>query len=77
MLRNKQNLRENFNFLILEIDVIILSEIWIYNSEITSINIDDFKIFVNCKDGYRSGGVIVYLRDPILRNTGSILLNYY
>lgn len=40
-----------------------MTEIWILSSELTMYNINGYTQYANCNDGYRSGGVIVFVKD--------------
>lgn len=66
---NIRSLRSNFdNFISLisnyshMLSVIILSEIWIYNDEISFYSIDNFDSFFCCRNFNRSGGIVVFAR---------------
>src|SRR5699024_2103965 len=66
---NIRSLRENFVSFIAQLstldrypDVIILSEIWIYDNEIHFYSIPDFVCHFNCDNARRSGGVAIDVR---------------
>lgn len=60
---NIRSIRQNFglfqallNLLNNEMDIIILSEIWIKKQEIKLYNIPDYHMLYNCREKNRSGG---------------------
>lgn len=64
---NIQSMRSHFDELYLMllnvfdfIDVLILTEIWIKDNEISFYNLDKFDMFYSCRDYNKSGGVVVY-----------------
>src|SRR5690606_19025194 len=69
---NIRSLRENFYDFVAQIntldtppDVIILTEIWIYQNEVDFFNIKGYKSFFKTNEKSRSGGVAVYLNHSV------------
>lgn len=67
---NIRSLRQNFNLFVAnlsqlnyEIDIIVLTEIWIFEEEISFYKIPGYTSFANCNEEYRSGGIITFIRD--------------
>lgn len=65
---NIRSMRENFEFFMLQFgaqnvlpEIIILTEIWIFENEVDNYKIPGYNTFHNCNQSYRSGGVIVYV----------------
>jgi hypothetical protein len=70
--QNIRSLRKNFDAFVCELDllknlpnVIILTEIWIDESEVNFYNLPNYRSFVKCNSSYRSGGVVVFVSDKI------------
>jgi hypothetical protein len=70
--QNIRSLRKNFYSFVSELytvdrlpDVIILTEIWIEESEVNLYSIANYSSFVKCNPNQRSGGVAVFLSDKI------------
>lgn len=40
-------------------DIIVLTEIWIYENDVDIYKIPGYKVYYHCNQSYRSGGVIV------------------
>lgn len=69
---NIRSMRENFEFFIMQFgpknvmpDVIILTEIWIFENEVNNFKIPGYKSFHNCNQSYRSGGVIIFVLEDL------------
>ena len=67
---NIRSLRANFNEFksllfcyIKNVQIIILSEIWVSEHEVNLYSIDGYNMFNCCRNFNRSGGVIVYVRE--------------
>lgn len=67
---NIQSIRSNFDSLNIflseaefKIDIIILTETWICDSEIDFYKLNNYNIFHCCREYNRSGGVIVYVKN--------------
>jgi len=80
--QNIRSVRKNFDVFLLELnsnsfypDVIILSEIWINSNESNLYNIPHYSQFIKCNNGYRSGGIVVYLHES-LEKIDCCLLNF-
>lgn len=75
---NIRSLRKNWDLFCLYMkmnslspDVIILSEIWIYDIESKFYQLPNYHAFFNCNDTYRSGGIAIFCKEnlhPQLRN---------
>lgn len=70
--QNIRSLRQNFDLFTAELennnilaDIVILSEIWIKSVEVDFYNIPNFKLYANCNDNYRAGGIAVFVKDSI------------
>jgi hypothetical protein len=46
-------------------EIIILTEVWIYEEELFEFEIDNYNIYANCNTNYRAGGVIIYVKKCI------------
>jgi hypothetical protein len=88
--QNIRSARKNFdNFLshiiknIDEIDVIVLTEIYIYQKELKFYNIEGFHLFAKPREFNRGGGIIIYVKNDLkineinieLLSTESLILN--
>lgn len=69
---NIRSLRKNINLFIANkhnvkrrIDIIIMSEMWIFLNKISHYKIPEYKSFGNTNDYYGAGGVIIYIKDHI------------
>lgn len=69
---NVRSLRRNFDLFLANIhsldckvDLIILSETWIFDDEVGQFKIPGFNMFFNCNQSYRAGGIIAYVKDHI------------
>lgn len=69
---NIRSLRANFEQLLLYFqnrnfwpEIIVLSEIWVYDSEINFYKIYGYNSFSKCNNSYRSGGVVIYYRENL------------
>jgi hypothetical protein len=70
--QNIRSLRQNYDSLICNIQtlsvipkLIFLSEIWIKDQELANFSITGYKLFANCNNNYRAGGVAVYVSDGL------------
>lgn len=66
--QNIRSLRQNFDFLIGNLEsfvnlpeIIFVSEIWIYSCEVEDYHIPNYNFFANTNDTYSSGGVGVFV----------------
>lgn len=70
--QNIRSMRANFdcfcaNFRALCLpQIIVLSEIWIEDCELTSYNIRDYSLHANCNNSYRAGGVAAFVHNDII-----------
>lgn len=69
---NIGSLRKNINLFIAnihnvkrDIDIITMSEMWIFKNKISHYKIPEYKSFGKMNDYYRAGGVIIYVIDHI------------
>src|SRR6266481_3113323 len=69
---NIASIRKHFDSLLTQLhtlaklpNVIVLTEIWIFPSEIPFYNIEGYKGYFLCNDTYRSGGVAVFVQENI------------
>jgi hypothetical protein len=69
---NIRSMRENFDPFILQLqsraklpDVIILSEVWISQSEVGYYNLPNYHCYANCNETYRAGGVVCYVNNAL------------
>lgn len=67
---NIRSMRKNFNsflaeFLLIKenIDIIVLTEVWISSDEVDFYKISGYNSFASCNDNYRAGGVVCFLND--------------
>lgn len=65
-------MRQNFNEFLAKLDtfdnapdIIVLSEIWIYNSEINLYQLPGYQAMFQCRDDQRSGGIAVYIKSHL------------
>lgn len=72
--QNIRSLRCNFDRLVSEIsvcerlpDLIILTEIWISNSEVNFYQINDYSLVTSCNDSSRGKGVAVYCHKKMIK----------
>lgn len=70
--QNIRSVRKNFDLLLAELeatsldpDIIVLSEVWIMSNETCLYDIPHYILYANCNDGYRAGGVIIYVKQNI------------
>lgn len=70
MLQNIRSLRKNYDSLVCHIDsmaqlpkLIVLTEIWVNDFEISNFAIAGFNTYASCNNTYRSGGVAVFVAD--------------
>lgn len=77
--QNIRSLRENFNAFIMYLsrldkppDVIVLSEVWINNSEKDLFSINGYNQFAYCNVSYRSGGVMIYVSEQYKVNSNAM-----
>lgn len=71
-LTNIRSLRSNYNELLLYVhgccedyDVIVLTEIWITENEITLYHIPGYKIIISANETQRAGGVLIYVKNNL------------
>lgn len=69
---NIRSLRQNFDLFLAnlakldyEIDLIVLSEIWIFEEEVSFYKIPGYTSYANCNNNFRSGGIIVFALNKI------------
>jgi hypothetical protein len=69
---NIRSMRQNFNNFLVEfsqlqksVTLIVLSEVWINSDELNLYKIPDYKMFAQCNNTYRAGGVICYVLDSV------------
>ena len=69
LLQNIRSLRSNFHALVAHInslnhflDLIFLTEISIYDSEIKDYSMPDYNLYGCCNNSYASGGVAVFVK---------------
>src|SRR5690606_30047392 len=66
---NIRSLRKNFSDFLTYLhtipfpDIIVLSEIWIYESEIDMFSINNYTHYFSCNNDSRSGGIGVYVHN--------------
>ena len=65
---NIRSLRMNLDFLLMnelvpKMDILVLTETWVYSHEEGSMGISGYRAFFCSNDVYRSGGVVVYVRE--------------
>lgn len=86
--QNIRSLRKNFNLFLgylesfeCDIDVIVLTETWIFDEEKDYFHIPTYSAFFNCNLVNRSGGIVVYVNNRIkaslvdcVMNTADVLL---
>lgn len=70
--QNIRSMRQNFDSFLVELsswdkfpEVIILSEIWVKNIELQLYSLPNYKLFANTNEGYRAGGIAVYIANEI------------
>jgi hypothetical protein len=83
LLLNIRSLRENFDEFLLVLDsmrvkphIIVLTEIWIYESETTLYDIENFMSFFCCNDRSRSDGVAVYVNNALSATVATTSLSH-
>lgn len=59
------NFIESINFCV---EVIVLTEIWIYSSQNSNFNIKNYNLYVSNRDNNRSGGVAIYVHRSVNSN---------
>lgn len=80
--QNIRSMRKNFSILLAHIEslvnlpvVIVLSEIWIYENELSLYNIPGYTLFGNCNNSYSAGGVICYVKDGCVCDCSNLKLS--
>lgn len=70
--QNIRSLRKNFDsflahfyYLNVDIDIVVLSEIWIFDDEKYNYKIPNYNSFFCCNDNYRSGGIAIFIKDTL------------
>jgi hypothetical protein len=70
--QNIRSVRKNYDSFLLELhsiclnpEIIILSEVWIMSTEASLYEIPQYTMYENCNDGYRAGGIIMYVKNNI------------
>jgi hypothetical protein len=81
--QNIRSLRKNFDMFIAEVltqetfpDIIILTEIWIYQDEKMLYEIPGYTMEGSFNEKYRAGGVVVYLKNEICQCLSFIKLEF-
>lgn len=76
MMQNIRSMRKNFDKFCAELrvqqlnpDVLIFTEIWIIDSELSLYEIDGYFSISKCNTSYRAGGVAVYVKDSFEDST--------
>lgn len=47
------------------IDIVILTEVWVYSNEIMTYNIPNYNAVFNCRDEKRGGGTVIFIKNNI------------
>lgn len=53
-------------------DILVLTEIWIYSCELNIYNINGYNQYAKCNDDYRSGGVIVFVKNDCVASASNV-----
>ena len=77
--QNIRSLRKNFSNFLAHIEslkklpsIIVLTEIWVYESEMSLYNIPGYALFSCCNESYSSGGVAVYIDESFVHQFSKI-----
>ena len=72
MLLNIRSLRSNLLDFLAKVvgdghkpDIIVLTEIWIYEHEVATYGIEGYNAYFNCQEKNRAGGVAIYVFEKI------------
>lgn len=73
--QNIRSLRKNFDLFLVglqqlerHVDIIILSETWIFNEESKHYEIPNYTSYFNCNENYRSGGIVIFVSNRLKVN---------